>query len=452
MTATRILVVDDEADIRTLVDEILSDEGYSVTTASNAAEARSKIKSASPDLVLLDIWMPDTDGITLLKEWSKDAHFGCPVVIMSGHGTVETAVEATREGAADFIEKPVSIAKLLLTVEKALESSPKTSATENPARLPPLTAPVGKSAAVRELRRALEQSAPLASPVLMVGEPGSGREAGARYLHTLSARCAQPLVALTGDDLPADRVSHALFGTAGGGDEAPGGLVARAEGGMLFLRELESFGADAQRMLAAVVERGEYLPSEHRAQKKTNVRFVASMSPQAFADPAEHGVRGDLVEQLAISTIRVPALREYHEDVPELLRVFVEQFVDANQLPFRRFGVAAQNRLRHYPWPGNVRELRALVRRLLIAIGSEEIQLDELENALPSATDSRGPLLEQDLLSLPLREAREQFEKAYLTQQLVLSDGKVGQLAKRVGMERTHLYRKLRALGVDFRR
>jgi len=447
MTASKILVVDDEADIRTLIDEILSDEGYQVLTAGNAAEARSQVSAAQPDLILLDIWMPDTDGITLLKEWRADIGQGCAVVMMSGHGTVETAVEATRHGAVDFIEKPVSIAKLLLTVEKALQNAPKSNILENPARLPPMLAPIGKSRRIGELRRCLEDAVPLASPVLLVGEPGSGREAGAHYLHALSARCEQPFVMLSGDDLPADRVAHALSDTG-----AEPGFIARAAGGILFLRNLESLGAEAQRMLADIVERGTYSPADGSGRCETNIRFLASMTPPAFADPAGHGVRGELVEQLAITTIQVPALREYPEDVPELLRVFVEQFVDANALPFRRFGVAAQNRLRHYPWPGNIRELRALVRRLLTTSGPEEIPLDELERALPPASIQDGSLLKQDLLSLPLREAREQFEKAYLTQQLALCDGKVGRLAQRVGMERTHLYRKLRALGINFRR
>ena len=448
MNAVSILVVDDEADIRTLVDEILSDEGYRVETAGNAAEARNKASTMTPDLVLLDIWMPDTDGITLLKEWSGDAGPGCPVVIMSGHGTVETAVEATRHGAADFIEKPVSIAKLLLTVEKALQKGSKSKVSENSARLPPLTAPIGKSTRISEVRRYLEKSVALASPLLLIGEPGSGREAGARYVHALSARCERPFVCLSGDDLPADRLTHAVL-ESGANDGVEPGFIAQAEGGMLFLRELESFDSDAQRMLAVIIERGEYSPSDRSGHQKTDTRFIASISPQAFADPAGHGVRTDLIEQLAISTLQIPALRDYPEDVPELLRVTVEQFVDVNQLAFRRFGVAAQNRLRNYPWPGNVRELRALVRRLLIAAGPEEIQLDELESALPPVARHETSLLKQDLLSLPLREAREQFEKAYLTQQLALCDGKVGQLAKRVGMERTHLYRKLKALGVD---
>lgn len=451
MTGAKILVVDDETDIRMLIDEILSDEGYRVTTAGNAAEARSQAAATSPDLILLDIWMPDTDGITLLKEWTADRGSDCAVVMMSGHGTVETAVEATRHGATDFIEKPVSIAKLLVTVENALQNELRRPVRENPVRLPPLVAPVGKSKVISEVRHSLQQSATLASPILLVGEPGSGREAGARYAHALSARSEQPFVCMAGDDLQPDRIMQALLGS-GTGDRAEPGFLEQAEGGVLFLHELESLDSNAQRMLAAIVERGEYSPSDRPGRQKTDIRFIASVTPHVFANPTGHSVRADLIEQLAISTIRVPPLREYPEDVPELLRIFVEQFVDANRLQLRRFGVAAQNRLRNYPWPGNVRELRALVRRLLIAPGPEEIQLDELERALPPTSGDEISLLKQDLLSLPLREAREQFEKAYLTQQLALCEGKVGQLAKRVGMERTHLYRKLRALDVNFRR
>ncbi len=451
MTAASILVVDDEADIRTLVDEILSDEGYRVVTAGNAAEARRQVSRLSPDLVLLDIWMPDTDGITLLKEWAGDTGPDWPVVIMSGHGSVETAVEATRHGAADFIEKPVSIAKLLLTVEKALLKGAISQITENPARLSPLTAPVGKSGKIREVRQGLENLVPLGSPALLVGEPGSGRETGARYAHALSARSERPFICLSGDDLPEDRVTHALL-DVGANDIGEPGFIEQVEGGVLFLRDLETFSADAQRILAAIVERGEFSPGDRSGRQSTDIRFIASVSPQTYSDPVGQGVRADLLEQLAISTVHIPALREYPEDVPELLRVTVEQFVETNQLPFRRFGVAAQNRLRNYPWPGNVRELRALVRRLLVTTGPEEIQLEELERALPPSVRHDVSLLQQDLLSLPLREAREQFEKAYLTQQLALCDGKVGQLAKRVGMERTHLYRKLRALGIVFPR
>ncbi len=448
MTAARILVVDDEADIRMLIDEILSDEGYHVATAADAREAREKYGSQAPDLVLLDIWMPGTDGITLLKEWSGDEGTDCPVVMLSGHGTIETAIEATRYGATEFLEKPVSIAKLLLTVEKMLLDHPRSTQREVPARLPPQMAPLGKSEMINRVRRSLEQVASVASPVLLIGEPGTGRTAGARYLHAMSMRQDRPFIAVGADDLSSEHAAATLLGSA---DGEPG-IFARADGGVVLIRELADISAEAQRILLDVLERGDYPPAGRLARVRADVRFCATITPQAQVDPGHFGVRADLVEQLAIPAISVPPLREYAEDVPELLRTFVEQFVDENRLPFRRFGVAAQNRLRNYPWPGNVRELRALVRRLLVMPGPEEIPLDELESALRPVDSADASLLKQDLLSLPLREAREHFEKAYLTQQLALCDGKVGLLAQRVGMERTHLYRKLRALGVNFRR
>jgi DNA-binding NtrC family response regulator len=206
-----------------------------------------------------------------------------------------------------------------------------------------------------------------------------------------------------------------------------------------------------QLLLQGVLDQGSFARLGRAQATPVNIRVIASIRPDEFAGLESHGIRADLAAQLSVLKLQVPALREYAEDVPELLRHFVDKFVDSNALPYRRFSVAAQNRLRNYPWPGNISELASLVQRLLIANGQEEIGLDELERELAPSTGDDASLLKKDLLSLPLREAREHFERAYLTQQLALCGGKVGQLAKRVGMERTHLYRKLRALGVDFR-
>ena len=265
-------------------------------------------------------------------------------------------------------------------------------------------------------------------------------------MHALSLRQDSPFIAVGAEELSSDRAAATLLGTA----VSEPGVISRADGGFVLIRELADISAEAQRMLMGLLEHGDGGSADPSG--RADVRFCATITPQAQADPERFGLRADLVEQLAIPAIVVPPLREYAEDVPELLRTFVEQFVEENRLPFRRFGVAAQNRLRNYPWPGNVRELRALVRRMLVMSGPEEIPLDELERALRPVVNENASLLEQDLLSLPLRQAREQFEKAYLTQQLALCGGKVGLLAQRVGMERTHLYRKLRALDVNFRR
>jgi two-component system, NtrC family, nitrogen regulation response regulator NtrX len=445
MSAARILVVDDEADIRGLLKEILSEEGYEVDTAADGGQARAARARQSPDLVLLDIWMPDVDGITLLREWSASAADGCPVVMMSGHGTVETAVEATRLGAFDFVEKPLSLAKLLRTVERALEAGKRRREPAHP--LPPqLLVPTGKSRLMQQLRTELQQIAANSSAVLLIGEPGSGREAFARYLHGESPRAAGPFVELVASSLREADTEEQLLGR---GDHA--GLLEQAEGGTLFIRDIEDLPPPAERLLLGALESGTFTRIGSMESKRLDARVLSSARPGIEARAGAGGVRRDLLAHLNTLIVRVPALREYAEDVPELLRHYVDRAVDAQGLPFRRFSVAAQNRLRNYPWPDNVRELRNLVHRLLIQGGPEDIRLEEVERELAIQSPPDEPLVKQDLLALPLREAREQFERAYLQQQLLLCNGKVGQLAKRVGMERTHLYRKLRSLGVDFR-
>ena len=450
MSGPHILVVDDEADIRGLLKEILSEEGYEVDVAANAAQARASRARQVPDLVLLDIWMPDVDGITLLREWSAAATDGCPVVMMSGHGTVETAVEATRLRAFDFVKKPLSLAKLLRTVERALDAGRR---HRQSARLlgSPLAVPLGKSRLMQQLRAEAQQIAANPSAVLLVGEPGSGREAFARYLHERGPRAAAPFIALIASSLRDADAEARLFGREGGEGERVVGALEEAGNGTLFIHELEDLPAGVQRLLVGVFESGQFTRLGGTEPITFRARVLSSTLPGIEQRAGNDGFRRDLLAHLNVLIMRVPPLREYAEDVPDLLRHHVDRLVDTDGLSFRRFSVAAQNRLRNYPWPDNVRELRHLVHRLLIHGGSEEIRLEEIERELAVQTPPDEPLVKQDLLALPLREAREQFERAYLQQQLLLCNGKVGQLAKRVGMERTHLYRKLRSLGVDFR-
>jgi DNA-binding NtrC family response regulator len=440
VNGARILVVDDEPNIRELLEEILSEEGYEVTTAGDAAHARAALREQSYDLTLLDIWMPDTDGISLLKEWSQNGPLG-PVVMMSGHGTVDTAVEATRLGALDFIEKPVSLTKLLRTVQKALSSRRARDGRHQ--HVPTVLTPVGKSQVLRELRNQVARIAQHDTHVLFTGEPGTGRGLFARYLHSNSSRGAGPFETVLGGDLTEADSETRLLGARG-----KPGAFARARDGVLFIEALNEISPRAQQIMLGALERGDFTPSGESSAQVFNVRVLAS-APPGF----EMGetMRADLLARLGAVVVRVPPLREYPEDVPELLRFYADLLVDSEHLPFRRFGIAAQNRLRNYPWPGNVQELTSLVRRLLILGGEEEISLSEVEAQLAAGSSAGEPLVKQDLLAMPLREAREHFERAYLQQQLILCGGKVGQLAKRVGMERTHLYRKLRSLGVDFR-
>ena len=449
MRHPHVLVIDDEAYICASIKDILTDDNFVVAVAANGSEAQAARANHKFDLILVDIWMPDTDGITLLREWSEAGEMNCPVVIMSGHGTVDTAVEATRLGAVDFVEKPLSLAKLLRTVEAALDSAGKQSKAAR-SLLPSLLAPVGRSALMKGLRERVQQYARHESSVLMSGEPGTGRGAFARYMHGLSRRADEPLTTLSAASITESNYEEQLLGSVHDG-EVVAGAFERASGGILVIDELADLSASAQRVLFGVLESGSFTPIGGTAPVKLDVRVVATVGPDYEARIVAGELRRDLVSHLSELMLRVPPLREYAEDVPELLTYYVDRLIDSEGLTFRRFSVAAQNRLRHYPWPDNVRELKNLVRRLLLSGKSSDITLEEVEAEISAGVPATETLVKQDLLALPLREAREQFERAYLQQQLELCGGKVGQLAKRVGMERTHLYRKLRSLGVDFK-
>jgi DNA-binding NtrC family response regulator len=296
---------------------------------------------------------------------------------------------------------------------------------------------------MRDLREQAAIVARRAEPLLIVGETGAGRSVLARYVHDLGGGADRPFVSVVGGSVSADNAAALLLGRGGASEPGP---LEQASGGTLYLQDVQDLPVDAQRLLAGVLERGTFVRLGDEQPRPLQLRVMASLATNV-GDP----VRPDLLARLATLELRVPPLRERHDDVPELLRYVVDRLVEDEGLRFRRFGVAAQNRLRHYPWPGNVRELTNLARRLLLAGSEEEVGLSELERQLVPPSGGNEPLVKQDLLALPLREAREQFERAYLSQQLALCGGRVGQLAKRVGMERTHLYRKLRALGVDFR-
>jgi len=447
MSNPQVLVVDDELDIRTLLQEILSEEGYQVTVAADADEARAAWADDKPDLVLLDIWMPGTDGITLLREWSDGQPLACPVVMMSGHGTVETAVEATRLGAFDFVEKPLSLAELLRTVERAINEG-QSVRPHSKMKAQEMVAPIGKSKEMKALRDQAQKLAPHDTPVLLLGEAGTGREAFARYIHAMSPRAAAPFVTITGGSLQPDQAAQKLFGNQKGSNVTAGAFE-KANNGTLFINELGDLDPDVQTLLLGALEQGSFQRIGSDTDISLSLRLLSSADSNL--DLSKNGpVRADLLALLNVVQLHVPPLREYAEDVPDLLRYYVDKLVNSEGLPYRRFGVAAQNRLRNYPWLGNVRELRNLVQRHLVMSNEEEISLEEIENDIAAQPASNEPLVKQDLLALPLREAREQFEKAYLQQQLILCGGKVGLLAKRVGMERTHLYRKLRTLGVEF--
>lgn len=416
----RILVVDDEPDIRDLLRDILEDEGYRVEVAASAAEAREQRQRFRPDLILLDIWMPEVDGVTLLKEWSEAGQLDAPVVMMSGHGTVETAVEATRHGARDFVEKPLSTAKLLRTVQSALADAAPSAEGPSPQAL---EMPVGHSRRMRELRDQVRARAQMQKPLLLVAEPGPEARIWGNYYFSEWAHPVRP-------------------------DVLNGGLP--ESGKALFVPEVGELGMEQQWSLL------EYL---QQAEAGVPAPLVVVSGVDAEALHGNSGLLPELAERFR-DALRLPTLQQRSEDIPELLEYYATFFSDHDQLPYRHFGVAAQNRLRNRPWPGGLDELKLLVRRVLAAGGGDTIEPADLDRLEPAQTDSPRPPAapaEQVLrlnidLDWDLRQAREHFEREYLRRQLELCRNNVSELARKVGQERTNLYRKLKALGLHTRK
>jgi two-component system nitrogen regulation response regulator NtrX len=444
-----ILVVDDEPDIRRLLQEILSDEHYRVVTAENAQAAREAVRRQRPDLVLLDIWMPDTDGISLLREWSESGNLEMPVIMISGHGTVETAVEATRLGAYDFIEKPLSMGKLLLTVERALETDKLRRENLRLRRqAEPATNLVGKSPLMQKLRENIERIAATDAWVLITGEAGSGKAMAARYLHAHSPRQGNPFVEISLAAISPQHVAAQLFGQEQKGVIKPGSFE-QAAGGTLLLNEIIDLDIAAQARLLDALEQKRFTRVGGHEPVEMDVRILAASDKDLQKAVEEKRFREDLYYRLNVVPLRVPALREHHEDVPEIISFYVNWMADNEHLPYRKFTTGALNLLRNYSWPGNVRELRNLVQRLLILQRGEEVTEAEVEQALGGPPPVSPEAYPPTLMEVPLREARDQFEKAYLEHHLKRTGGNVAEVARLSGMERTHLYRKLKQLGVN---
>jgi len=447
-----ILVVDDEPDIRQLLQDILEDEGFTVAVAENAVKAREVRLAQKPDLILLDIWMPDEDGISLLKDWLKEDGV-CPVIMMSGHGTVETAVEATRLGAYDFLEKPLSMAKLLVTVERALETAQLRR--ENiglKRRMDVPVEPIGKSLIMEKLRDQVKRLAQPDARGLLIGEPGAGKETLARFLHHHSPRREGPFVDVGVGTIESSNSAVEFFGRVDG-DLIQQGLLEQAHGGTLFLDEVAHMEPETQVRLMSALESNSFSRVGGSELIHVDVRVIASTC-RSLEDEVRNGrFRAELYYLLNVVSLRVPSLRDHSEDIPDLLKFYVDYFVSREKLPFRRFPVAVQNFLRNYPWHGNIRELKNLVQRILILGNGEDVELDEVKTAVGDSVVEINPQAAEqpDFYNLPLKEAREHFEKAYLEYHLNKYSGSVARLSSAIGLERTHLYRKLNSLGIRFR-
>jgi len=455
--ASDILIVDDEADIRELVAGILQDEGHGTRTARDSDEALGVVVARRPNLVFLDIWLQGSrlDGLQLLDSL-KAEHPELPIVMISGHGNIETAVSAIKRGAYDFIEKPFKADRLLLVADRALENSRLRREVRELKQLAPLaTMLVGRSPAANQLRQTIEKVAPTNSRVLVVGPPGSGKELTARTIHGHSARTDAPFVVINAAAITPEYMEPELFGVEGGNGSHSRkvGALEEAHGGTLFIDEIADMPRETQNKILRVLVDQTFQRVGGSIKVTVDVRIVSSTSRNIESDIAAGKFREDLYHRLSVVPIRVPALAERREDIPELVDYFMAQISQTTGLPKRNVGPDALAVLQSHDWPGNVRQLRNNVERLMILAGgdpeapiSAAMLPQDVGSMIPNMPNGNGG---EHLMSLALREAREVFEREYLLAQINRFGGNISRTAEFVGMERSALHRKLKALGID---
>ena len=449
----RILVVDDEPDIRDILKDILQDEGYDVSTAENAEQARIRFKEKQPNLVLLDIWMPKEDGISVLNGWVENSQLNeTPVIMISGHGTVENAVEAVKLGAYDFLEKPLSTGKLLLSVERGLENASLRSENKQlKSRLRYDSPMISNSDATRELIRHIQLLGPTDSWVFITGEPGTGKHLVASKIHENSPRAEAEFVELNLAAMSSDAVSQALFGSESDGNVLPGSFEL-AKGGTLFINEVLDLNLETQNKLFSALQERQFLRIGGSQYIELNVRVIVSTSgnPQQAVNDGQF--REDLYYHLNVIPIQVPSLRQRRKDLPELITLFITNIAQKNQLEAPAFHSDAIKMLIDHDWPGNARQLQNVIQRLLILHNGKEIGVKDTTMALGGDINmqTNSPDM-SEFFEGDMREAKEQFERAYLAHHLSIVQGNVSALAKKVGLERTHLYRKLKSLDISAR-
>jgi two-component system nitrogen regulation response regulator NtrX len=449
-----ILIVDDEADIRDLVSGILEDEGHRTRLARDADEALKTIEERRPHLVILDIWLQGSrlDGLEVLSAIKKE-HPDLPVVIISGHGNIETAVTAIKRGAYDYIEKPFKADRLLLVTLRALEASQlRREVRELRERSTHSSEMVGKSAAINQLRHQLDKVAPTNSRILIRGSSGSGKELAARVIHIKSHRADGPFVVLNAAAMAPDRVEEEMFGTEDRGGPRKVGALEEAHGGTLYIDEIGDMPHETQGKVLRVLVEQKFQRIGGGPKVAVDVRIISSTSRDLEREMQEGRFREDLFHRLNVVPLRVPGLAERRDDIPLLIEYFVQQIASASGLAPRKIGDDAIAVLQAHDWPGNVRELRNNIERLMILAGGEPGTMITAD-MLPEEIGSNVPLPvnggAEHLMSLPLREAREIFEREYLLAQINRFGGNISRTAEFVGMERSALHRKLRALGVS---
>jgi two-component system nitrogen regulation response regulator NtrX len=453
--ASDILIVDDEADIRELVAGILQDEGYLARTARDSDDALAAIAARRPNLVFLDIWLQGSrlDGLQVLDAIKRE-NPEVPVVMISGHGNIETAVAAIKRGAYDFIEKPFKADRLVLVADRALETSRLKREVKALKQLTPSTL-VGHSPSINQLRQTVDKVAPTNSRVLIVGPPGAGKELTARAIHGQSARAEGPFVVINAAAMTPERMEVEMFGveqTDGAGERKIGALE-EAHGGTLFIDEIADMPRETQNKILRVLVDQTFQRVGGGNKVSVDVRIISSTGRNIEAEIAAGRFRDDLYHRMSVVPIRVPALAERREDIADLVYYFMDQISQSSGLSKRIIGEDALAVLQSHDWPGNVRQLRNNVERLLI-LASGDADSVVTASMLPPDVGSMVPNMPngnggEHLMGLPLREAREVFEREYLVAQISRFGGNISRTAEFVGMERSALHRKLKALGID---
>ena len=453
--STDILIVDDEADIRELVAGILEDEGHRTRTAGSSDEALAAIEARRPHLVFLDIWLQGSrlDGLQVL-ELAKADHPDLPIVMISGHGNIETAVAAIHAGAYDFIEKPFKADRLVLVAERALEAwRLKREVKDLRARSVQASRIAGRSGAMNQLRQAIERVAPTNARILVAGAPGSGKELAARTIHGISARADGPFVVINAATITPENMEAELFGIEANGEKSRRiGALEEAHGGTLYIDEIADMSREVQGRILRVLVDQNFQRVGGTTRVHVDVRIVSSSSRDLPSEISCGRLREDLFHRLSVVPVRIPALSERREDVPELIEFFQDQISAATGLPKRRIGREAMAVLQSHDWPGNVRQLRNNIERLMILTSADpdveitaEMLPAEIGALVPSTPNGAGG---EKLMSLPLREAREIFEREYLVAQIARFSGNISRTAEFIGMERSALHRKLKLLSI----
>jgi len=451
LMAPEILIVDDESDIRELVSGILTDEGYQTRVAGDADSALDAMRKRRPALLILDIWLQGSriDGLAVL-DIVRQEHPELPVIVISGHGTIETAVAAIRKGAYDFLEKPFKADRLVIDVERALEAARlKRENQELRLRTGDETEFLGISSAAAQLRATVDRVAPTGSRVLITGASGTGKEVVARMIHMRSRRARSPFVAINCATMAPERMEAELFGTEGDG-ATKAGLFELSHNGTLYLDEVADMPLETQGKILRVLVEQQFTRLGGSTRVQVDVRLVSSTSKDLRGLISAGRFREDLFHRLNVVPIRVPPLAERREDIPLLAEFFIKRISQSSGLPLRNIGDDAMAVLQAHAWPGNVRQLRNNIERLMILAAEPMITAEMLPSEIRSSTPQVGGNGSSDqIISLPLREARELFEKEYLMAQINRFGGNISRTAAFIGMERSALHRKLKSLGLN---